>query len=95
MGINNSETFLQLGWFSFNRGKWHNAISYFENGLSRLPSEIKSIDALYALARMYENMGDKQKAIENYWKLLPLIEDENPLINKVTLNITSLEEKTE
>jgi tetratricopeptide (TPR) repeat protein len=87
----NPETLLKYGWLALSQGNWQESISYFEKGLAKFDG--KPVDVLYALARMYEEMGNKQKAKETYWQLLTLLGDTSPEIQKVESRIISLENK--
>lgn len=66
-----------------------NSIAYFEKGLKG--SDGKSLNVQYALARMYEIKGNKQKAMETYWQILSLMKDEDPRIKRVIMHMTLLE----
>jgi tetratricopeptide (TPR) repeat protein len=93
--MSETETLLKFGWYSFSQGKWQEAISYFEKGLAKLPNDNKPTNVLYGLARMYENTGNKTKAIETYRQLLSIMKDKEPEIQMVQTRILSLEEKIE
>jgi tetratricopeptide (TPR) repeat protein len=95
LGMSETETLLKFGWYSFSQGKWQEAISYFEKGLAKLPNDNKPTNVLYGLARMYENTGNKTKAIETYRQLLSIMKDKEPEIQMVQTRILSLEEKIE
>lgn len=65
----NTEVLLKLGWLNFRQGEFQEAISFFEKGLAKFPQDGKPTDVLYALGRMYENIGQSGKAIETYEQL--------------------------
>ncbi|MGB7581293.1 MAG: tetratricopeptide repeat protein, partial [Sedimentisphaerales bacterium] len=89
-----SEMLLQTGRLTFNQGKWQESISYFERAMTKFPAGSKPPDALYALARMYEETGDISKAMDTYGQLLTLLEDGSPVIQKVKTRIISFQEES-
>jgi tetratricopeptide (TPR) repeat protein len=71
----NMETLLKLGWLNFRQGKLQEAISWFEQGLAKFPKDSRPADVTYALARMYEETGQLEKAKQTYDELLRTCND--------------------
>jgi len=81
---------LKLGWLNFKKGRWTEAVGYFELCLEKYPEKYRPPHVLYALGRAYEEIGQLDKAAQAYHEFIKSIDPSDPRIETVKARLEKL-----
>jgi len=74
--------FFEMGKCLFAEKKYKETIQHFSNFLSKYPKHSEVSSALYYLGYSYQQLGEKQKAIDSYKKVLNITKQEDVIYRK-------------
>jgi len=81
---------IRLGLLDFKKGQWLEAIQYFELALKKSKENRKPVHILYPLGRVYEELGQLDKAAQVYNQFITAVPPFDPRIEKVKFRLEQL-----
>ena len=79
-----------MGWLNFKRGQWVEAIQYWELSLKKSEENRKPVHILYPLGRVYEELGQLDKAAPVYNEFLSSVHSIDSGIERVKTRLEKL-----
>ena len=82
---------LKLGRLNFQRGRWADAVWYFELFRQKSPDDPRLLAVLYDLGRAYEEMGQLSQAAQVYSEFIEMADPNDARIESIISKIESWE----